>query len=110
MGKGNQQRLINVSTMYKNHIACQRNMHRFPKLSSPAILSPMAGVTDVAFRALCKGYGAGLTYTEFLSSTAIARGNKKTLSMLETDPIEKPVAVQLFGSSVNDIVTAASLI
>lgn len=80
---------------------------QFPKLKSPAILSPMAGVTDVAFRALCKTYGAGLTCTEFLSGTAIVRGNQHTLDMLRTDPIENPVGVQLFGASVDDVVAAA---
>ena len=52
-------------------------MKQFPKLKSQAILSPMAGVTDVAFRALCKKYGAAMTCTEFLHSTAINRRNKK---------------------------------
>lgn len=82
---------------------------KFPldSLSSRAVLSPMAGVTDVAFRALCKKYGAGLTYTEFVSGTAIVRGQQSALRSVETDPSEKPVAVQLFGSSVQDIVSAA---
>ncbi|MBS3066901.1 tRNA-dihydrouridine synthase, partial [Candidatus Pacearchaeota archaeon] len=40
---------------------------KFPKLNNKAILSPMEGVTDVAFRELCKKYGAALTYTEFTS-------------------------------------------
>ena len=83
---------------------------KFPKLSSPAVLSPMAGVTDVAFRALCKRYGAGLTYTEFVSGTAIVKGYNKTLKMIETDESEKPVAVQLFGNSIDDVVNAAKLI
>ena len=83
--------------------------NKFPKLSSPAILSPMAGVTDVAFRALCKKYGAGLTCTEFINGTAIVKGYNHSIKMVETDPIEKPVAVQLFGSSVNDVVEAAKL-
>jgi tRNA-dihydrouridine synthase B len=80
---------------------------RFPKLKSPALLSPMAGVTDVAFRTLCKKYGAGMTCTEFLNSTALVRENPVTQKMLQTDPIEKPVAIQLFGSSVNDVIDAA---
>ena len=49
---------------------------KFPRLKGKAILSPMSGVTDVAFRALCKKYGAALTCTEFLNSTAINRKNK----------------------------------
>jgi len=61
----------------------------------------MSGVTDVAFRALCKRYGAGLTYTEFVSSAT------HTLRMMRTDPYEKPVAVQLFGDSVVEVVEAA---
>lgn len=83
---------------------------QFPKLESQAILSPMAGVTDVAFRALCKKYGAALTCTEFVSSTALVRGSEKTQEMLATDPSEKPVAVQLFGSSEEDIVESAKLV
>jgi tRNA-dihydrouridine synthase B len=82
----------------------------FPKLSQKAILSPMSGVTDVAFRALCKQYGAGMTYTEFVSGTALVRGNQKAHDMIRTDPSETPVAVQLFGSSVKDVVQAATTI
>lgn len=80
---------------------------KFPKLKSKAVLSPMAGVTDVAFRALGAKYGAGLTYTEFVSGTAIVRGNFKSMKMIETSPQEKPVAVQLFGNSVEDVCEAA---
>lgn len=83
---------------------------KFPKLEDKAVLSPMSGVTDVAFRALCRRYGASLTYTEFVSSAAIVRGNKSSLSLLKTDSSEKPVAVQLFGNSVEEIVEAAKLV
>ena len=79
----------------------------FPRLKHKAILSPMAGVTDVAFRALCKRYGAGLTVTEFTSASAIVRASQKTDVMLKTDPEEKPVAVQLFGHSEEEVVQAA---
>jgi tRNA-dihydrouridine synthase B len=84
--------------------------HRFPKLEHRAVLSPMAGVTDVAFRALCKRRGAGLTVTEFLSAAAIVRESERTRKMMVTDPSEKPVAVQLFGSSEAEIVGAAQAI
>jgi tRNA-dihydrouridine synthase B len=86
------------------------NTKKFPTLSSKAILSPMAGITDVAFRALCKKYSAAMTCTEFLHSTAINRKNKKTLSMLKTDPIENPKQIQLFGSSMNEVVKAAKYV
>ncbi len=85
-------------------------MAPFPKLSGPAILSPMAGVTDVAFRALCKRYGAGMTYTEFVSSAALVRNNAKTKELLVTDPSEQPVGIQLFGTNENEIVEAAKLV
>jgi nifR3 family TIM-barrel protein len=80
---------------------------KFPKLNGKAVLSPMAGVTDVAFRALAKKYGAAVTYTEFVSGTAIVRGNATARRMLAIDPIEKPVAVQLFGNNEDDVVAAA---
>lgn len=70
----------------------------------------MAGVTDVAFRALCKKYGAGLTYTEFVNSTGLVRGNATSFKMIQTDPIEQPVAVQLFGSNEADVVAAAKML
>lgn len=83
---------------------------KFPKLESKAVLSPMAGVTDVAFRELARKYGASLTYTEFVSSTAVVRGNHKTIESLRTSPLEKPVAVQLFGNSVSDVTKAAQML
>ncbi len=86
-------------------------MHsKFPKLKFPAVLSPMAGVTDIAFRTLAKKYSAGMTYTEFISSAAIVRGNKASLKLIEVDPSEKPVAVQLFGHNVEEIIQAAKLV
>lgn len=87
-----------------------RTKYDFPKLRNKTILSPMAGVTDVAFRTLAKKYGASLTYTEFLSSQAIVRNNEKTFRMMATDPIEKPVAIQIFGNSENDIINAAKIV
>lgn len=84
-----------------------RDKSTFPKLSNKAILSPMSGVTDVAFRTLARKYGAALTYTEFVSGTALVRGSQRTSVMLETDPVEKPVGVQLFGSSYDDVAEAA---
>ena len=85
-------------------------MHTFPKLSSPAVLSPMSGVTDVTFRTLAKKYGAGLTYTEFVSSAGIVRSSSNYLKMVQTDPSEVPVAVQLFGNSVEEVVDAAKIV
>lgn len=67
-------------------------------LAHNVILAPMAGVTDLPFRLLCKEQGCGLTVTEMVSAKAILYGNKNTKELLETDPAEEPVSVQLFGS------------
>jgi nifR3 family TIM-barrel protein len=83
---------------------------KFPKLKNKAVLSPMAGITDIAFRHLARKYGAALTYTEFVHSKAILHKNKRTLQMLQTSPLEKPSAVQLFGNSLTDILEAAKIL
>ncbi len=68
------------------------------ELENPYILAPMAGVTDLPFRLLCKEQGAGLLCMEMVSAQAIQYNNKNTLSLLEIHPEEKPVSLQLFGS------------
>lgn len=83
------------------------NMKPFPKLKGKAILAPMSGITDVAFRELCRKYGAALTYTEFVSSSAIVRGNEKTFNIIKTSNSEKPSAVQIFGSNKPEILESA---
>lgn len=66
------------------------------------ILAPMAGVTDIAFRELCKHFGAGLTVTEMVSVKALLFKNKKTQLLLDTFAGEKPCAVQIFGHCADD--------
>lgn len=61
-------------------------------------LAPMAGVTDMPYRKLCRELGAGLTYTEMVSSKAIHYNNEKTMNICEVFEDEHPVGVQLFGS------------
>ena len=61
-------------------------------------LAPMAGVTDLPFRLLCKEQGAGLLYTEMVSAKAILYNNKNTKELLKVEKGENPIAVQLFGS------------
>lgn len=67
-------------------------------LENNLILSPMAGVTDLPFRLLCKEQGAGLICTEMVSAKAIYFKNKNTESLMEIDERERPVSLQLFGS------------
>ncbi len=75
-------------------------------IKSPAILAPMAGVTDLPFRTICKRMGASLVYTEFVSADGIIRENLKTLKMLEFNDFERPIGIQIFGD--NPIVVSQS--
>jgi len=68
------------------------------ELKNPYILAPMAGVTDLPFRLLCKEQGAGLLCMEMISAKAIQYNNKNTKALLEIHPEEEPVSLQLFGS------------
>ena len=68
------------------------------EMENPFILAPMAGVTDLPFRMLCKEQGAGLLCTEMVSAKAISFHNKNTISLMQIDPSEHPVSMQIFGS------------
>ena len=68
------------------------------ELDNRYILAPMAGVTDLPFRLLCKEQGAGLLCMEMISAKALQYNNKNTKGLLEIDPRECPVSLQLFGS------------
>ena len=68
------------------------------ELKNRYILAPMAGVTDLPIRLLCKEQGAGLLCMEMVSAKAIQYNNKNTRALLEIHPEEKPVSLQLFGS------------
>ena len=68
------------------------------ELKNPYILAPMAGVTDLPFRLLCKEQGAGLLCMEMISAKAIQYNNRNTKALLEIHPEEEPVSLQLFGS------------
>ena len=67
-------------------------------LPNNLMLAPMAGVTDLPFRLLCKEQGAGLLCMEMVSAKAILYKNKNTEALLTIDPRERPVSLQLFGS------------
>lgn len=68
------------------------------RLDGNLVLGPMAGVTDLPFRVLCKEQGADLIYTEMVSAKGIMYNNKNTEVLLEVAEEERPVALQLFGS------------
>lgn len=66
-------------------------------LGGRVALAPMAGVTDRAFRQICREHGASLTYTEMVSTRALAYGDKKTPRLLSLAENERPAAAQIFG-------------
>ena len=68
------------------------------EIKNNVVLAPMAGVTDLPFRILCKEMGCGLLYTEMVSAKAILYNNKNTESLLTVTDGENPISVQLFGS------------
>ena len=70
-------------------------------LENNIILAPMAGVTDLPFRLLCKEQGAGLLCMEMVSAKAIYYNNKNTEALMEIDERERPVSLQLFGSDAD---------
>lgn len=80
------------------------------ELDNNLILAPMAGVTDLPFRLLCKEQGCGLLYTEMVSAKAIQYHNKNTLDLLKTEPGERPIALQLFGSEPEVLAEAACML
>ena len=80
------------------------------QLKNPIILAPMAGVTDLPFRLLCSELGAGLVCTEMVSAKAISFHNRNTEALLQIDPREHPVSLQLFGSDPDIISEMASYI
>lgn len=68
------------------------------ELENNILLAPMAGITDLSFRKLCKEQGAGLVETEMVSSKAIYYNDEKTLNMLNMEGEKRPIAVQIFGN------------
>lgn len=68
------------------------------ELENNVILGPMAGVTDLPFRLLCREQGAGLVCMEMVSAKAVFYGNRNTKELLRVNPGERPVSLQLFGS------------
>lgn len=76
----------------------------------PVLLAPMEDVTDTPFRKLCKGYGADLMYTEFVSADAIIRDIKSSMKKLVIDDNERPVGVQIYGREIEPMVEAARIV
>jgi len=83
---------------------------QFPNLKTKVILAPMHNITNIAFRIMCKKYGAGLVSTELLSANALSRGDNLNLKLALTDKSEKPITAQLFGQNTENLVKAAKIL
>ncbi len=80
------------------------------ELENPVVLAPMAGYTDSPYRRICRRFGAGLVYSDLISSLGICFNNEKTMHMLEFDPEERPVNLQLFGAIPEKMAIASKVV
>lgn len=80
------------------------------ELANPLVLAPMAGVTDLAFRILCREAGAGLVCTEMVSDLALLSGSRRSRAILRLSPWEHPVSCQLCGSRPETLADAAVIV
>lgn len=78
-------------------------------LDRPLLLAPMEDVSDQPFRLMCRRLGADVVYTEFISSEGLVRDARKCLEKLRLADLERPVGIQIFGSSVDVMVEAARI-
>ena len=80
------------------------------KIDNQIVMAPMAGISNSAYRQICKQMGCGLIYAEMVSDKAITFSNKKTLDMLYMTEEERPIVQQIFGSDKDSFVEAAKYI
>lgn len=80
------------------------------RIDPPVVLAPMAGYTDLAFRLLCRRFGAALVYTELVSVDGLVRDSRATMQLLESDPDERPVVAHLYGSEPAVFAEAARMV
>ena len=80
------------------------------ELENNIILAPMAGITDLPFRTICKKFGPGLVCTEMASSKAIYYGDDKTKKLLNIEGEKRPISVQIFGSDVDALKCATEYV
>lgn len=82
----------------------------FKAIQEKTVLSPMAGITDPAFRSICSKYGAAITVTELISAKGLLQNNKKTTMLYQRASNEKHFGIQLFGSEEKDLAAAAKIV
>ncbi len=79
-------------------------------IKNQLVLAPMAGVTNEAFRLICKEYGVGLVVAEMVSDKAIGFKNEKTIKMTKVNEIEHPISMQIFGGDLESLVEGAKFL
>ena len=80
------------------------------ELDVPVALAPMAGISDLPYRVICRKFGCGLTVSEMVSAKGLLYNNEKTFAMLRIDKAERPTAIQLFGSVPEELAEAARIV
>ena len=89
----------------------KKNKNFWLSLRKPILaLAPMAGITDSAFRQLCKKHGTDVVYTEMISADGLHFNSKKTLELLKFSKIEQPIVVQLFGKDPEKFIKATKIV
>ena len=80
------------------------------EIANQVVIAPMAGISNPAFRVICKEFGAGLIYTEMVSDKALYYENEKTIGMTDVEEGEHPLTMQIFGHDIETMVYAAKLL
>ena len=80
------------------------------EIPNQVVVAPMAGVTNSAFRVICKRFGAGYVVCEMISDHGIMYHNQRTLNMMDVDPEEHPMGIQIFGGTKETLVEAAKYV
>ncbi|MDD2582210.1 MAG: tRNA dihydrouridine synthase DusB [Desulfuromonadaceae bacterium] len=79
-------------------------------LAHNVVLAPLAGITNLSFRLICRQEGASLAYTEMVSVNGLVREGIKTLALLKSSPEDRPLGIQLFGDNPDDLAEAARMV
>jgi len=79
-------------------------------INNQIVFAPMAGVSNISYRTIIKQMGAGLIYSEMISTLGIAHGGKKTIDLINFEESEKPISIQIFGHDIDSFVSAAKYI
>jgi len=76
----------------------------------PLFLAPMAGVSESPFRQICRGYGADVVVSEFISSVGISLGIERVLAEMRFEPVERPIGIQIYGADATIMAQAAGMV